>query len=65
MPVFSYKALTLAGETAQGMETADSLDQLRDILASRDLILKSGRAASGTASLAGRRSSTLPTSTGN
>ncbi len=43
MPLFSYKALTLAGETAQGVEAADSLDQLRQILGSRDLILKSGR----------------------
>ncbi len=51
MPVFSYKALTLAGETAQGAETAESLDQLREILASRDLILKSGRTASGGSSL--------------
>ena len=45
MPVFSYKALTLAGETAHGVETAESLDQLREILAARDLILKSGRAS--------------------
>ena len=51
MPVFSYKALTLAGETAQGVETAESLDQLREILAGRDLILKSGRASSGDLSL--------------
>ncbi len=52
MPVFSYKALTLAGETAQGVETAETLDQLREMLAARDLILKSGHAARGSSSLA-------------
>ncbi len=51
MPIFSYKALTLAGENAQGVETAESLDRLREILSSRDLILKSARAASGGSSL--------------
>jgi type II secretory pathway component PulF len=51
VPVFSYKALTLAGETAQGVETAESLDHLREILASRDLVLKSGRATGGGSSL--------------
>ncbi len=51
MPVFSYKAITLGGDAAQGVETAESLDHLRDILASRDLILKSGRASEGGGSL--------------
>jgi type II secretory pathway component PulF len=51
VPVFSYKALTLTGEIAQGVENADSLDQLREMLSSRDLILKSGHAARGGASL--------------
>jgi type II secretory pathway component PulF len=51
VPVFSYKALTLAGETAQGVETAESLDQLREMLAARDMVLKSGRATSGSSSL--------------
>lgn len=46
MPVFSYRALTLSGEARQGQEAADSLDQLRDVLAARDLILKTARAAS-------------------
>ena len=52
MPVFSYSALTLAGETAQGVETADSFDRLREILASRELILKSARVSRTGASLA-------------
>ncbi len=47
MPVFSYHALTLTGENAQGVEAADSIEQLREILASRDLILKTGRISSG------------------
>jgi type IV pilus assembly protein PilC len=51
VPVFSYKALTLAGEAAQGVETAESLDHLREILASRDLLLSNGRPASGRHSL--------------
>ncbi len=51
MPLFSYKALTLTGETADGLETADSLEQLRDILSSRDLILKTGRESRGASSL--------------
>ncbi len=41
----------MAGETAQGVETAESLDQLRDLLASRDLILKTGRERSGAGTL--------------
>ena len=44
MPVFSYTALTLSGETAQGVETAEFIVHLRELLASRDLILKAGRA---------------------
>ncbi|MGO9171668.1 MAG: type II secretion system F family protein [Rhodomicrobium sp.] len=51
MPVFSYSALTLTGETAQGLETAASIEQLREILASRDLILKAGRISRSSASL--------------
>ena len=51
MPLFSYKALTLTGETADGLETAESLEQLREILSSRDLILKTGRVSRGTSSL--------------
>ena len=51
MPVFSYKALTLAGDTAQGVETAESIDHLREMLAARDMVLKSGRATSGGSSL--------------
>lgn len=51
MPVFSYSALTLTGETAQGVETAGSIEQLREILASRDLILKTGRISRSAASL--------------
>ena len=51
MPLFSYKALTLTGETADGLETADSLEQLREILSSRDLILKAGRVSRGGSSL--------------
>jgi len=51
VPVFSYSALTLTGETAQGLETAASIEQLREILASRDLILKAGRISRSTASL--------------
>ncbi len=51
MPLFSYKALTLTGETADGLEPADSLEQLREILSSRDLILKTGRVSSGASSL--------------
>jgi type IV pilus assembly protein PilC len=51
VPLFSYKALTLTGETADGLETADSLEQLREILSSRDLILKTGRASRGASSL--------------
>ena len=51
MPLFSYKALTLAGDTADGMETAESIEHLREILFSRDLILKSGRASRGASSL--------------
>jgi type II secretory pathway component PulF len=47
VPVFSYKALTLAGEPAQGVETAESLDHLREILAARGLMLKSARAGGG------------------
>ena len=30
MPLFSYKALTMTGETADGLETADSIEQLRE-----------------------------------
>lgn len=45
MPVFSYRALTLAGEPRHGQEIAETLDQLRDILAARDLVLKTARAA--------------------
>lgn len=45
MPVFSYRALTLTGEARQGQEAADTLDHLRDVLATRDLVLKSARAA--------------------
>ncbi len=52
MPVFSYRALTLAGEAAQGVETAESFDGLRDVLASRELILKSARVSRTGASLA-------------
>jgi type II secretory pathway component PulF len=52
VPVFFYKALTLAGETAEGVETAEAFDQLREVLASRDLVLVSGRVARGTASMA-------------
>ena len=51
MPLFSYKALTLTGETADGLETADSIEQLREILSSRDLILKAGRVSHGGPSL--------------
>jgi type IV pilus assembly protein PilC len=51
VPVFSYSALTLTGETAQGVETAGSIEQLREILASRDLILKTGRISRSAASL--------------
>ena len=51
MPLFSYKALTLTGEMADGLETAESLEQLREILSSRDLILKSGRVSRGASSL--------------
>jgi type IV pilus assembly protein PilC len=51
VPLFSYKALTLTGETADGLETADSIEQLREILSSRDLILKTGRVTRGAASL--------------
>ena len=51
MPLFSYKALTLTGETADGLEPANSLEQLREILSSRDLILKTGRVSSGASSL--------------
>lgn len=45
MPIFSYRALTLTGEARQGQEAADTLDHLRDLLAARDLVLKSARAA--------------------
>jgi len=48
--IFSYSALTLNGERAQGTETADSVEHLREILAARDLILKSGRAQSSATS---------------
>ena len=51
MPLFSYKALTMTGETADGLETADSIEQLREILSSRDLILKAGRVSRGSPSL--------------
>jgi type IV pilus assembly protein PilC len=51
VPVFSYSALTLTGQPAQGLETADSVEQLREILSSRDLILKAGRVSRGAASL--------------
>jgi type IV pilus assembly protein PilC len=43
MPIFAYRALTLTGEAASGEETAESLDHLREVLAARDLILKSAR----------------------
>ena len=53
MPLFSYKALTLmTGETADGLETAESIEQLREILSARDLILKAGRVSRGGSSLA-------------
>lgn len=45
MPVFSYRALTYSGETRHGQETAETLDQLRDILSARDMVLKTARAA--------------------
>lgn len=45
MPIFAYRALTLTGETRSGEETAESLDHLREVLAARDLILKTAREA--------------------
>jgi type IV pilus assembly protein PilC len=45
MPIFAYRALTLTGETASGEETAESLDHLREVLAARDLILKTAKEA--------------------
>ncbi len=51
MAVFSYRALTLTGEAEQGVETAGSIEQLREILASRDLILKAARESRNAASL--------------
>ncbi len=51
MPLFAYKALSLTGETADGLEAANSIEQLREILSSRDMILKSGRVSRGASSL--------------
>jgi type IV pilus assembly protein PilC len=51
VPFFSYEALTYAGETVRGIESADSLDRLREILAARDLVLKRGRASRRATSL--------------
>jgi type IV pilus assembly protein PilC len=45
MPIFAYRALTLEGEPKSGEETAETLDHLREVLAARDLILKSAREA--------------------
>lgn len=45
MPVFAYRALTLSGQQRQGQEIAENLEQLRDVLAARELILKSAHAA--------------------
>jgi type IV pilus assembly protein PilC len=45
MPIFAYRALTLEGEPKSGEETAESLDHLREVLAARDLILKTAREA--------------------
>jgi type IV pilus assembly protein PilC len=41
--------MTYTGEAAHGVEAAGSLDQLREILAARDLILQSGRLNRGAA----------------
>lgn len=45
MPIFAYQALTLSGESCRGREVAETIDHLRDVLATRDLILKSARMA--------------------
>ncbi|MDO9384540.1 MAG: type II secretion system F family protein [Hyphomicrobiaceae bacterium] len=45
MPVFAYRALTLSGDSRQGQESADTEEHLRDLLAGRDLILKTAKAA--------------------
>ena len=50
MPVFSYSALTLTGQAEQGLEAADSLEQLSEILSARDLILKRARISRAAAS---------------
>lgn len=48
MPTYAYKALALDGATLRGREAASSLAELRALLASRDLILKSARQADRT-----------------
>lgn len=45
MPIFAYQALTLSGQSCRGREVAETIDHLRDVLATRDLILKSARMA--------------------
>lgn len=55
MPIFAYRALTYAGEPRRGEEAAETLEQLRDILASRDLILKNATAARERAARFGAR----------
>lgn len=44
MPIFAYRALAFDGEVRRGEEAAESYDHLRDILAGRDLILKTATA---------------------
>lgn len=48
MPTYAYKALSLSGAMHNGREVAASITDLRGILASRDLILKSARNADST-----------------
>ncbi len=45
MPTYAYRALSLSGAAQSGREVAASITDLRAILASRDLILKSAREA--------------------
>lgn len=55
MPVYAFQALTLSGEVRQGKETASSVEELRSILASRDLILKHARSVIAASPSIGRK----------
>src|SRR5262249_38863322 len=55
MPLYAYRALTLAGETRDGEESASSIAELRESLAARDLLLRHARAARLSLSLANRK----------